>query len=215
MRLYIRGRQASLASGILILEWITSALFHLQYHDWGETLEQGPNHQLFLGRCSNMAVHCSGCVFTVCVFTAVFVRLYGLNAEHKFRVWVTILGHTSLHFHSISLCLAAQIILLQTAFWMRDNSSFFLKVKIQGWISSAHCSWSSCTSRRSKSHTLYLLWLFANRLCSSTEERDGVSRAHQHVKRNAEKQVAVNRAVFDKVKRVLFYMTTETISRRP
>ncbi len=125
LRLYIRGRQASLASGILILEWITSALFHLQYHDWGETLEQGPNHQLFLGRCSNMAVHCSGCVFTVCVFTAVFVRLYGLNAEHKFWVWVTILGHTSLHFHSISLCLAAQIILLQTAFWMRDNSSFF------------------------------------------------------------------------------------------
>ncbi len=26
---------------ILILEWITSALFHLQYHDWDETLEQG------------------------------------------------------------------------------------------------------------------------------------------------------------------------------
>ncbi len=23
------------------MEWITSALFHLQYHDWGETLEQG------------------------------------------------------------------------------------------------------------------------------------------------------------------------------
>ncbi len=26
---------------ILILEWITSALFQLQYHDWGEILEQG------------------------------------------------------------------------------------------------------------------------------------------------------------------------------
>ncbi len=25
------------------------------------------------------------------------VHLDGLNAEHKFRVWVTILGHTSLH----------------------------------------------------------------------------------------------------------------------
>ncbi len=25
----------------LVLEWITSALFHLQYHDCGETLEQG------------------------------------------------------------------------------------------------------------------------------------------------------------------------------
>ncbi len=46
-----------------------------------------------------MASHCSGCVFTacVCVFTAVCVHLDGLNAEHKFQVWVTILGHTSLH----------------------------------------------------------------------------------------------------------------------
>ncbi len=35
---------------------------------------------------------------TVCVFTAVCVHLDGLNAEHKFRVWVTILVHTSLHF---------------------------------------------------------------------------------------------------------------------
>ncbi len=42
-----------------------------------------------------------------------------------------------------------------------------------------------------------------------------MSRAHQHVKRYAAKQVAVNRAVFDKVKRVMFYTTTETISRRP
>ncbi len=28
------------------------------------------------------------------MFTAVCVHLDGLNAEHKFRVWVTILGHT-------------------------------------------------------------------------------------------------------------------------
>ncbi len=41
-----------------------------------------------------MAAHCSGCVFTVCVCT-----LDGSNAEHKFRVWVTILGRMSLHFH--------------------------------------------------------------------------------------------------------------------
>ncbi len=34
----------------------------------------------------------------VCVFTAVCVHLDGLNAEHKFRVWVTILGHTSHYF---------------------------------------------------------------------------------------------------------------------
>ncbi len=63
-------------------------------------MSKAPNLQLLLGRCSNMAAHCSGCVFMVCVcvFTTVFVHLDGLNAEHKFRVWVTILGHTSLHF---------------------------------------------------------------------------------------------------------------------
>ncbi len=32
----------------------------------------------------------------VCVFTTVCVHLDGLNAEHKFRVWVTISDHTSL-----------------------------------------------------------------------------------------------------------------------
>ncbi len=35
----------------------------------------------------------------VCVLTTVCVHLDVLNAEHNFRVWVTILGHTSLHFH--------------------------------------------------------------------------------------------------------------------
>ncbi len=42
-------------------------LFHLQYHDWGETLEQGTEPPTAL------AAHCSGCVFTVCVFTIVCV----------------------------------------------------------------------------------------------------------------------------------------------
>ncbi len=49
-----------------------------------------------------LPIHCSGCVFTVCVcvcvFTAVRVHLDGLNAEHEFRVWVTILGCMSRHF---------------------------------------------------------------------------------------------------------------------
>ncbi len=31
-----------------------------------------------------------------------YVHLDGLNAEHKFRVWVTTLGHTSLHFTFIN-----------------------------------------------------------------------------------------------------------------
>ncbi len=44
-----------------------------------------------------MAAHCSGCVFTVCVFTThcCVVHLDGLNAEDQFRVWVTILDNTS------------------------------------------------------------------------------------------------------------------------
>ncbi len=50
-----------------------------------------------------MAAHCSGCVFTVCVCVCVCVHysllcvlhLDGLNAEHQFRVWVTILDNTS------------------------------------------------------------------------------------------------------------------------
>ncbi len=36
----------------------------------------------------------------VCVCT-----LYGLNSEHKFRVWVTILGRMSRHLFKLCLCL--------------------------------------------------------------------------------------------------------------
>ncbi len=49
--------------------------------------------------------HCSGCVFTLCVCT-----LDGLIAEHKFRVWVTILGHMSHHFHFSLLSLSVYFI---------------------------------------------------------------------------------------------------------
>ncbi len=46
---------------------------------------------------------CSLLCVCVCVFTAVCVHLDGLNAEHKFRVWVTILGHTSLSLYKQSI----------------------------------------------------------------------------------------------------------------
>ncbi len=39
------------------------------------------------------------CVHGVCVFTVCVCTLDGLKAEHKFRVWVTILDHMSRHFH--------------------------------------------------------------------------------------------------------------------
>ncbi len=42
-------------------------------------------------------------------FTAVCVHLDGLNAEHTFRVWVTILDHTSLHFTSLILFIVSLI----------------------------------------------------------------------------------------------------------
>ncbi len=54
-------------------------------------LSKAPNPQLLPGRRS------IGCpLLRVCVHCCVCVHLDGLNAEHKFRVWVTILGHTSL-----------------------------------------------------------------------------------------------------------------------
>uniref|UniRef100_A0A8C1PG57 Uncharacterized protein n=1 Tax=Cyprinus carpio TaxID=7962 RepID=A0A8C1PG57_CYPCA len=39
---------------------------------------------------------------------------------------------------------------------------------------------------------------------SSSEERGGVSRAHLHLKENATKRLALKRAVFDRVKKVIF-----------
>ncbi len=57
-------------------------------------LSKALNLQLLPGRRS---------IHGVCVFTTVCMHLDGLNAEQKFRVWVTILGHMSLHFHFLSL----------------------------------------------------------------------------------------------------------------
>jgi len=44
---------------------------------------------------------------------------------------------------------------------------------------------------------------------SGSEERGEVSRAHLHLKQHARKQLALKRAVFDRVKGVLFYTTIE------
>ncbi len=57
-----------------------------------------------------MAAHCSGCVFTVCVVTVVCVHFGWVNAEHKFWVWVTILGRMSRHFHIEYKCVYMGII---------------------------------------------------------------------------------------------------------
>ncbi len=64
-------------------------------------LSKAPNPQLLPGRRSINGYP----LLQVCVFTAVCVcTLDGLNAEHKFRVWVTVLGCISRHLsHNFSL----------------------------------------------------------------------------------------------------------------
>ncbi len=63
---------------------------------------------------------CSLCL-CVCLYTThccVYVHLDGLNAEHKFRVWVTILGPKSRSFLSFSvLC----VTVLRAGPWHRRN----------------------------------------------------------------------------------------------
>ncbi len=63
---------------------------HLRYHDWGETLEQGTEPPT----APRAPQHWLPTALGVCVCT----HLDGLNAEHKFRVWLTILGHKSIFF---------------------------------------------------------------------------------------------------------------------
>ncbi len=70
-------------------EWITSTLSTFNTTTEVRPLSKAPNPQLLPGRRS---------IGSGCMFTTVCVHLDGLNAEHKFRVWVTILGHTPLPF---------------------------------------------------------------------------------------------------------------------
>ncbi len=80
-------------------------------------LSKAPNPRLPNPGASAIWLPTAPGVCSLCVFTTVCVHLDGLSAEHKFRVWATTLGHTSRHFTFInSLCLAVQIILIQTVF---------------------------------------------------------------------------------------------------
>ncbi len=66
-------------------------------------LSKAPNPQLLPGcRSINGCPLLRVCVHGVCLFTAVCVHFGWVNAEHEFRVWVTILGRMSHHFHSVS-----------------------------------------------------------------------------------------------------------------
>ncbi len=71
---------------------------HPQYHDWG-ALEQGPEPPTAPRVLQHKRLPTAPGVCSLrCVFT-----LDGLNAEHKFWVWVTILGCMSRHFHFLSV----------------------------------------------------------------------------------------------------------------
>ncbi len=88
-------------------EWMTSALSTLNTTTEVRPLRKAPNPQLLPGRRSIGCPLLRVCVHGVCVFTAVCVHLDGLNAEHKFQIWVTILGHTSCHFTSLCVKVTA------------------------------------------------------------------------------------------------------------
>ncbi len=88
-------------------EWMYSALSTLNTTT-EVSLSKALNPQLLPGRRSiNGCPLLRVCVHGVCVCSLLCVcTLDGINAEHKFRVWVTILGHMSRHFHlNYVLCL--------------------------------------------------------------------------------------------------------------
>ncbi len=92
-------------------------------------MSKAPIPQLLPGR-RNMAAHCSRCVFT-----AVSVHLDGLNAEDKFRVWVTILGHTPLPFPSLyPLVSRTQVTILvnQSMFCSEFSSTLLVPFAVLG-----------------------------------------------------------------------------------
>ncbi len=65
---------------------------HLLYHDWGETLEQGTEPPTAPRPPQHWQPTAPGvCSRCVCVHYCVCMHLDGINAEHKFQVWVATL----------------------------------------------------------------------------------------------------------------------------
>ncbi len=151
----------------------TSALFHLQYHDWGETLEQGtkpptvPRAQQQYG-CPLLRV----CVYGVCVCVCVCVHCCVCALGWvKSRAQIPSMGHhTWPHVTSLHLCKSC--FLNEGIF----KTGFVKKLKPKdGSVPIVH---DPAAPPEEVSLTFHFLWLFANRVCSSTEARGGVSRAH-------------------------------------
>ncbi len=82
-----------------------------------------------------------------------------------------VLGHTSLH---VTFTKFVYVWLRKSCF-LNDGqfkAGFVKKIKTQGWIST-HCSWSSCSSRRSKSHFLFFMIICESRLLFHRREGRG------------------------------------------
>ncbi len=75
---------------------MSSALSTLNTTTEVRPLSKEPNPQLLRGCVHGVCV----CMCVCSLLTAVCVHLDGLNAEHKFQVWDTILGQTSRPFLS-------------------------------------------------------------------------------------------------------------------
>ncbi len=88
-------------------EWITSALFHPQSHNWGEALEQGtepptapqvPQH--WLPTAPGVCV----CVCVCSLLTTVWCALGWVKCRAQIPSMDTILGHTSFPFLKLYSC---------------------------------------------------------------------------------------------------------------
>jgi len=66
------------------------------------------------------------CVYFVfvCVCVCVCLTLDGLKAEHEFRVWVSILGRMSRHFHFYNAICICAVILLSIKYIINYNSCY-------------------------------------------------------------------------------------------
>ncbi len=63
--------------------------------------------------------------------------------------------------------------------------------------------------------TLFIIYDYLQIVFALPQKRGAGEQSSLACKEICTEKVAMNRAVFDKVKRVLFYKTTETILRRP
>ncbi len=125
-----------------------------------------------------MAAHCSGCVFTVCVCSLLCVcTLDGINAEHKFRAWVTILGRMSLHFHftNVMYVIWQLVVKMGTAVQNSESSpQTWCSLGLTDWGHSTRMSAIDNGRRRALHcrlmswfiHILIFLWAFrSGRIC--------------------------------------------------